>query len=275
MTDTAFTAEARLAPDEIAAYREDGIVVPRHRLSEARVGRLREALDRVIADNPAIRPERLISAHLESGTEGVKGSRVFLDLAFDSDILDLVGQLIGPDFALWGCQIFCKQQGDGLEVPWHQDGHYWPIRPLATCTAWIAIDASLRENGCLRVIPGSHRSRTLFAHLKEDRQDLALDQVLVEGTFDEGAARDIELEPGQMSLHDVFLIHGSRPNRSPRRRAGIALRYMPTSSHFDRTVFQPRTDAGGLTIDFSTRPLWLVRGTDRSGRNTGFAPRPV
>ena len=57
-------------------------------------------------------------------------------------------------------------------------------------------------------------------------------------------AVDLELEPGQMSLHDVNLIHGSNPNASPRRRAGVAYRYMPTTSHFDRQLFSSDAASG-------------------------------
>ena len=238
-----------LTAAELAAYREDGYVVPRHRLAPERTEALREVLDRLIRDNPTIRPERLVSAHIEgTNAEGVRGSRAFLDLARDDAILDLVTDVIGPDIVLWGCQIFCKPGGDGMEVPWHQDGQYWPIRPLATCTVWVALDPSTRANGCLRVIPGSHRGRVLHPHMTEDRKDLVLTQRAVDGTFDEAAAADIELEPGQMSMHDVYMIHGSAPNRTPQRRAGVAIRYMPATSHFDRGLMETN-DKSGYTVD--------------------------
>ena len=73
-------------------------------------------------------------------SEGVAGSKVFLDLARDPMILDVVEQLIGRDICLWGCQVFCKPAGNGMEVPMHQDGNYWPIRPLATCTVNVLPD---------------------------------------------------------------------------------------------------------------------------------------
>ena len=165
----------RLAPREIEQYRESGIVIPRYRLPASEIDRLRATLDRLIAENPGVRPERLISIHIDGDNgEGVRGSRDFLDLAHNPAILDLVEQVIGPDIILWGCQIFCKPGGDGMAVPWHQDGHYWPIRPLATCTVWVALDSSTTENGCLRVIPGSHRGEKLYAHMQEDRTDLVL-----------------------------------------------------------------------------------------------------
>ncbi len=258
---------ARLSVDQIERYRTEGYVVPELRLAEDRIARLCEALERVIFDNPNTRPERLVSVHISGlNSEGVSGDEAFLELAKDPEIVNLVAQLIGPDVILWGCQSFCKPGGDGMEVPWHQDGHYWPIRPLATCTVWVAIDDSVVANGCLRVIPGSHRGRTLHTHLKEDRTDVVLNQRVADGVFAESDAVDIELVAGQMSLHDVYMIHGSNPNRSTRRRAGIAIRYMPGTSQFDRQSSVPGTSAG-YTVDFSTRPLWLLRGQDRTGKN--------
>ncbi|MBM3600924.1 MAG: phytanoyl-CoA dioxygenase family protein [Alphaproteobacteria bacterium] len=258
---------AALSAEERGQYDRDGFVIPAYRLPADRLERLRATLDRLIADNPGIRPERLVSVHIEGrNREGVQGSRDFLDLAMTPDIVDLVADAIGSDIILWGCQIFCKPGGDGLEVPWHQDGHYWPIRPLATCTVWLALDPSTRENGCMRVIPGSHAARRLHPHMTEDRRDLVLNQRIDALAFDPTEAIDIELEPGQMSLHDVHMIHGSNPNRSPKRRAGVAIRYMPATSVFERDLIKPG-DASGYTVDFASRPLWLLRGRDRTGRN--------
>ncbi|MEO1695418.1 MAG: phytanoyl-CoA dioxygenase family protein, partial [Pseudomonadota bacterium] len=197
---------ANLTPSERTHYAEHGYVVPEFRLSADRVGLLRTTLDDLIAANPDVRPEKLVSAHIAGrNSEGVVGSNVFLDLAKDEDILDLVAQVIGDDIVLWGCHVFCKPGGTGFETPWHQDGHYWPITPLATCTVWVAIDDVTRENGCLQVIPGSHREKTLHAHMMEDCKDVVLTQSTSADAFDEDTAVALELEPGQMSLHDVFM----------------------------------------------------------------------
>ncbi|MBC8290942.1 MAG: phytanoyl-CoA dioxygenase family protein [Planctomycetes bacterium] len=256
-----------LTATEMASYQEHGYVVPEFRLPPDRVLKLREAMDRVIAANPATRPEQLVSIHIDGrNAEGVAGDSEFLAVARDEAILDMVEQCIGPDVILWGCQAFCKPSGDGMEVPWHQDGHYWPIRPLATCTVWIAIDDSVVENGCLRVIPGSHRERLLWTHEKQDRSDIVLNQSVADARFNESTAVDVELQAGQMSLHDVYLAHGSNPNLSTRRRAGLAIRYMPGTSLFDRDPEVTGTSAG-YTVDFSTRPIWLLRGEDQTGRN--------
>ena len=256
---------ARLHEDEIAHYRREGWVVPRYRLLPARVAAMVRALERLLRENPGVRPEKLVSAHIEGDNgEGVRGSRAFLELALDPEIVELVSGVLGDDVILWGCHVFCKPAVEGYETPWHQDGHYWPIRPLANCTVWVALEPSTRENGCLRVIPRSHAARRLHEHLHEERTDLTLNERMAE--VDESAAVDIELQPGQMSLHDVYMIHGARANTSGMRRTGAALRYMPSTSVFDRQL-RPVDGKSGVPVDFARRPLWLARGVDRSGRN--------
>ncbi|HET7836425.1 MAG TPA: phytanoyl-CoA dioxygenase family protein [Variovorax sp.] len=258
---------AQLSAREIAQYQSEGWVIPQFRLPEARVATMREALDELIRNNPGVRPEKLVSAHVEGDNgEGVRGSRRFLELAMDPEIVELVSGVIGDDVILWGCHVFCKPAAEGYETPWHQDGHYWPIRPLANCTVWVALEASTVENGCLRVIPRSHRGQVLHEHLHEDRTDLTLNQRLAVGSFDEASAVDLELQPGQMSLHDVYMIHGAQANTSAKRRTGVALRYMPATSVFERDL-RPVDGKSGVAVDFARRPLWLLRGTDRSGRN--------
>jgi len=257
---------AQLTAAELDQYKSAGYVVPAYALPSEQVTALRETLDDLIARNPDVRPEKLVSAHIEGrNDEGVVGSSMFLELARDPNILDMVEQVIGPDIVLWGCQIFCKPGGDGMEVPMHQDGEYWPIRPLANCTVWVAIDASKIENACLRIVPGSHREQRIFEHEHDMRDGLVLrDKVRQE--FIQTEPVDVELEPGHMSLHDVYLIHGSNANRSDKRRAGVAIRYMPATSLFERSLI-PRSDNSGFTVDFSTRPLWLMRGQDRAGND--------
>ena len=258
---------ARLAGDEITKYCEYGYVIPQFRLDPDKVTHLRGTLDELIRNNPGVQPEKLVSAHIEGPNgEGVRGSGEFLRLAQDPDILDLVADLIGEDIVLWGCHVFCKPGHTGLETPWHQDGHYWPMRPLATCTVWVALDPSTVENGCLRVIPGSHRGRVLQDHKHEDGDDLVLADRTVDDAFDESSAVDLELEPGQMSMHDVYIIHGAAANTSPQRRTGVAIRYMPATSVFERNL-NPADGKSGVAVNFAERPLWLLRGQDRTGRN--------
>ncbi|MEQ8584749.1 MAG: phytanoyl-CoA dioxygenase family protein [Thalassobaculaceae bacterium] len=261
------TGAHRLSDAEVAHYHEHGYVIPNWRLPPAALARMRADFDALQAANPAMGSDNMICPHVPSGgVQGLTGDPAWLDHASVPEILDMVEQLIGPDIALWGTTVFGKPPGTGKRVPWHQDGEYWPIRPLATCSAWIALDDATPENGCLRVIPGSHKQQRLRAHTQDDSDELALNQVLSADEYDESEAVDFVLEAGQVSLHDVYLVHGSEPNRSDKRRAGYVCRYMPTTSHFDREIGRALQAKGNL-VDFATRPLWLLRGTDACGLN--------
>ena len=166
-----------LTSDEIRAYENDGYVVPSYRVPESRMAALSAATEEVIAANSDTRPEQLPNIHITNGAgTHLKGHPAFLDIALDKDLVDLVSGVLGDDIVMWGCQIFCKPGSDGMEVPMHQDGQYWPIRPLATCTLWLAIDDSDRENGCLAVIPGSHRDQVHFRHATRTDDNLVLNQ---------------------------------------------------------------------------------------------------
>jgi Phytanoyl-CoA dioxygenase (PhyH) len=259
------SAGAGLDPDEVVRYHEDGYLVPRWRLPDELLERIRASLERLIAENPGVRPEHLV-LRWGGGAKALPTHAAFLDYVRTPALLDVVESMLGPDIICWGAHAFCKPAGTGLEVPWHQDGQYWPIRPLATCTAWVALDDSTRDNGCLRVIPGSHRTRTCYHHRLDERPDLALNQTVAEDQFDERAAVDVELAAGQMSIHDAYMIHGSRANRSDRRRAGLAIRYMPATSRYDRSIKMPG-GAAAIRQDMSRRPIYLVRGRDRAGND--------
>lgn len=266
-----------LTDAEVATYRDEGLVIPDWRIPDDWLARLRDEVDRLIARNPGVRPEQLSGAHNPWGQSArLVGSEVFLEFCRLPAILDMVERLIGPDIVLWGSQLFCKPAGDGMPVPWHQDGQYWPIDPLATVTVRVAIDDSLPENGCMRYLPGSHLARELVRHEYVTERHVALRQQLPE--IDERLARDDVLRAGQVSLHDVYLVHGSAANRSARRRADYAIRYMPATSRYVRDPDFPANAYAAKEsplMNYTTRPLWLVRGTDRAGNDftTGHGPR--
>ena len=256
-----------LTASEIETYRRDGLVVPSFRLGEAKLARLEAAVERLVAANPDVPPEYLIGPHIARPDDRDPGlHREFLELCLDPAILDLVESVIGPDIILWSSGVFCKPASVGREVPWHQDGQYWPLRPLATCSVWIAIDDSLPENGCMRYIPGSHAARRLYAHEHAGDGDLVLNRRVAPSEFDAASARDDALRAGEVSIHDVYLIHGSNPNRSGRRRAGYVMRYLPGTTFYDREMDVGQSSDIGIS-DFAKRPIWLARGADRTGRN--------
>jgi ectoine hydroxylase-related dioxygenase (phytanoyl-CoA dioxygenase family) len=253
-----------LTQAEIDHYRERGYVIPKYRLPEDLLQRTRQSLDALLATYTDVAPEDLANPHMLPPTEG-PCMNPFMQAARHAPVLDMLEQLIGPDIVLWITRVLCKPPAKGREVPWHQDGEYWPMRPLATCSVWIALDPVSTENGCMRFIPGSHSQQELYRHHVSDRDNLVLNLELDQDQFDEAQAVNVELEPGQMSLHDVRLIHGSLANTSGRRRAALIMRYMPATSHYDRSLVNQRRDNSPFNIFH--QPLWLMRGVDRSGKN--------
>ncbi|MGR8950471.1 MAG: phytanoyl-CoA dioxygenase family protein [Gammaproteobacteria bacterium] len=257
-----------LLSDEITYYQREGFVIPRQALPGALFNKLNAALEerlKRLGDQP---PDFIPLPHVpcsDADEKSLENARAFFEIATDDFILDNVEQIIGSDIVLWASALFCKPAATGLEVPWHQDGQYWPIRPRANVTVWIAIDDVNKENACLRVIPGSHRMGE-FAHETSDREDLVLNNVLKDERIDINSAVDIELNAGQFSMHDVDLVHGSQKNSSGRRRAGYALRYMPASSCYDRQI-NPGQASATVPLDFVERPIWLVRGKNLNPGN--------
>lgn len=255
----------RLSRQEMHTYRQDGLVRPDLTFARAELKALRAVLDATLAATTGQRPESIVCPHIASMNDLPAGlAEEWLAICTMPRILDLVEQVLGPDIVLWGSQIFCKPAGTGLAVPWHQDGHFWPIRPLATCSVWIAIDDVTLENGAMQYIPGSQRERRLFQHVSDDSKDSALNATLAPDVVDLSKAAVDDLKAGALSLHDVFLIHGSEPNRSDKRRAAFVIRYMPATSHFDRS----KAKVGSVHVNtmLAERQIFLVRGEDWTGK---------
>lgn len=255
----------RLSKAEMQVYRRDGLVRPGCKLGAEDVSGLQGLLDETLAATPTQRPESLVCPHIE-GMNGLPASITerWLAVCTRPDLLDLVEQVLGPDVILWGSQLFCKPAGTGLRVPWHQDGHFWPIRPLATCTLWLALDAVDAENSAMLYVPGSQRTRTLYPHADQQSEESALNAEMLPGDVDLERVAVDALEAGAFSLHDVYLVHGSEPNRSARRRAGFVIRYMPADSHYDRDL--ARSGSRHVATSLAERPIYLLRGEDRTGK---------
>jgi non-heme Fe2+,alpha-ketoglutarate-dependent halogenase len=186
-------------------------------------------------------------------------------LATHRRVLDAVEAVLGPDILLLASNFFCKypaeERGERF-VAWHQDVTYWGLEPPRAITAWIAIDDADVENGCMSVIPGSHRLGIL-EHGRSTRAGnlLSVNQEVPDGLVDAARAVSMPLRAGQMSLHDGMLLHGSLENRSRRRRCGLAARFTTP----DVRQAAPNSLRGYY------RPI-LVRGVDRYGH---FPPLEV
>src|SRR5262249_20811896 len=126
------------------------------------------------------------------------------------------------------------------------------------------------ENGCMRVIPGSHKRKELFGHESHTEAANVLSSRIDPETVDEGRAADVVVKAGGVSVHDPFIIHGSNEDLSNRRRAGLTIRYIPTSTTI---LVEEPDDGSGMKRKGIFPSAFLLRGEDRQGNNR-YHPRP-
>jgi non-haem Fe2+, alpha-ketoglutarate-dependent halogenase len=241
----------RLTDREIALFQQHGFVSPVTVLSPPQAQALREQLETF---------ERAQGGPLK-GALRHKTHLLFPwlnELIRNTGIVDAIEDLYGPNLLCWTTNFFIKEGNDPAFVSWHQDSTYWGLSSPDVVTAWVALSPSTIANGAMRVIPGTHKLDQI-AH----KDTFGANNLLTRGQevaveVDERQAVSLELQPGQMSLHHVRLIHGSPPNATAERRIGFAIRYIPTR------VRQLQGD------DSAT----LVRGVD-DFRTFAHEPRPL
>lgn len=239
-------------------FERDGYVTGLGLLSEAEVLRYRAAYERLESDAAARGSKaRITNRHLEDSD--------IWALATHPRVLECAREILGPDVILLSSGFFAKQPDSHDKfVAWHQDTTYWGLNPPFAITVWIAIDDSDVENGCMRVIPGSHKVG-LLPHGKSGKEGnlLGQDQAIAPSLFDESSAVDFILKAGQASIHHGELIHGSNPNCSKRRRCGMTIRL--TTPRVKPVLDGPNP--------FREKPI-LVCGEDRF-RHFDCVPRPA
>jgi hypothetical protein len=246
-------APGRLSTAEVAHYHNEGYTVFNQPvLSPEKFPALKTYFEGILSDLPPTgRPEAMDVPHLMHPA--------LFKWAFDDDILDLVAPIIGPDIALFSTHFICKPKGNGKRVPWHEDSAYWKgkIEPMRVCTVWLAIDPSLKENGCMMVIPRTHeKGRAGFSDY--DNVDATKNVFSTEITprqRDDAKRVYIELQPNQCSLHDARIQHGSEPNTSAIRRCGWTLRFCPASVKFNHEAMD------------GAHNVYLARGRNLAGNH--------
>ncbi|MQA85651.1 MAG: phytanoyl-CoA dioxygenase family protein [Streptosporangiales bacterium] len=149
-------------------------------------------------------------------------------LVSDDRLLEVTQIFLGDDLALFASHYISKPPYDGKPVLWHQDGAYWPLEPMRVVTLWLAVDDSTPDNGCMRVVPGSHREDLYELRRRDDVDSVLGSESAVE--VDESRAVDLVLAPGDVEVHHPNILHASYPNTSPGRRCGLTIRYIPTST---------------------------------------------
>lgn len=166
-------------------------------------------------------------------------------------ILDAVEDLIGPDLLVYTSTWFIKEADSPAIAAWHQDATYFGLRPHVHVTAWLALTDATADNGCMEFLPGSqrrgqlpHRAGVVAASVNRAGQAVTLE-------IDDAPAVHAPLRAGEFSLHHTLCLHRSQPNRSPGRRIGLAISYIPTSAQH-------------LGVEHKM-PAMLVRGRDTFG----------
>ena len=175
-------------------------------------------------------------------------------IATDPGIVNRVQDLLGQDLLLWRTMFFSKDPG-AKPIPWHQDYDGWPIEPFMVISAWVAIDHVTKSNGCIQLIPGSHRK--FYPLVETPEGHLETFTTMADPTsFDETNQVDMELQPGQFFMFNERLLHRSPANTSNRKRLGLAVRYITPQVRL---------------LDGNDRAM-LIRGRDTLGFNTLVDP---
>jgi len=141
-----------LSPQDVDFFRTNGYFLNRDRLFSPDKF---EGLQQIFEDHLADKGDKLSD---ELDTPHFRDPRL-LDYLLSDEVLDLVEPLVGPDIALWSSHFISKDPFTGRATPWHEDSAFWEGRLSEydrIVTVWLALGPSNRENGCMRVIPGTH-----------------------------------------------------------------------------------------------------------------------
>lgn len=203
-------------------YDTEGYAIFRQVVDADLIKEASQHIDWLMAKHPDMRPERLWHTLVVTDPFWVR-------LVSDPRLLDLAQLFLGPNLAMFASHYIAKPPFEGMPVLMHQDGSYWPLEPMQVVTLWLAVDYSGPENGCMRVIPGTHK---MDLQAMKGRTDVAnvLDSEIDPALVDESKIVDLVLQPGDVSVHQPAIIHGSNANNSPMRRAGLTIRVIPTST---------------------------------------------
>ncbi|QDU89579.1 Phytanoyl-CoA dioxygenase (PhyH) [Pirellulimonas nuda] len=249
--------EYRLTPEQIAAFHEDGYVVLDDVVSEAELAPLESLYDAFIRGEVAgmnrdfcdmsgpydrkFEDFELVNAVLPRGYRGeLKGN------VYERRAASISRQLLGGDATLDYDQFLAKRpKRSGAKFAWHQDLGYWPSTPhlnTLTATCSLALDDADSDNGCLLVVPGSHREPALRPHRPVFTGKAG------DGARDTGHTLSIELtdddrvvtlpvKRGSVSVHNERIIHGSPGNDSERWRRTYIVAFRPRATvDYERSI---------------------------------------
>ena len=265
----------------VRSYRDAGFHTPVRVLSAGEALDIRRALEAAEAEHgPVFTENRARAGAAFRGSYRYKSHLLFkwlADVVRRRAILDAVEELIGPDILCWTTHWFVKEARSPQYVSWHQDSNYWGVETDDLVSVWLAISASTVESGCVRLLPGSHKTPSM-EHVDTWAEKNMLTRGQTIEDVDESLAVNLELAPGEAALFDYRLAHASHPNRSADRRIGIGLRYIPPNARQVRhewdsaTLVRGRDPYGHFeleptpTRDFDPAAVEMYRRTDEAQR---------
>lgn len=212
------------------SFNQNGFVVIPGLLSEKETGFVSDEIDKIIAGKADYVPAECVVYEPNSSPRRVRNvfglhrlHSVFMDLARHPKIVAVVAQILGRPLRLYSSQLFAKPALVGTEVPIHQDMPYWPFEPYELVSAWIALDDSTLENGCVRFLPATHKLG-LLRHVPSGviGNSLKLEDERINGIKE----CPVEVQRGSCVLHHCLTAHRSEPNRSLHARRGLIFIYM-------------------------------------------------
>ncbi|MCP5025021.1 MAG: phytanoyl-CoA dioxygenase family protein [Actinomycetia bacterium] len=158
-------------------------------------------------------------------------SDVALAMVNHAGVVNIVSQVAGAHLPEWDGATKCMQSMLFFKPPglqgqaWHQDERFIPTRDRSLLGAWMALDDADVDNGCLWVVPGSHRRGQLFPTRDHGRPD-EFDPTDESYGFDESEAIPVEVAAGTVVFFNGYLLHRSLRNRSDRTRMALVNHYM-------------------------------------------------
>ena len=210
-------------PFNSAQYHREGVSILPLRIEKSLI-RLtcKELLEAFSGEFPA-QPKNQQNLHLKFES--------LFRLATHPLLLNAMEALIGGDILLLGTKLRNKppHQSDGRMFPWHQDSAYWNIDPPEALSAWIAIDDQGPANGCLWIIPRSHK-KGIVQHVKShNNNELRHKYELPTSLVNESDSTPLALVSGQIAVFHSLLFHKSEPNQSNDRRCTLLVRFVAPS----------------------------------------------
>ena len=219
-----------LSQDQIAFYHEQGYLGVENVLSAEEISALRQVTDDFVEKSRAV-TEHTEVFDLEPGHSSeaprlrrlknpIEQHPVYDQALRHEKILNIVSQLIGEGIRFNGNKLNMKSPGFGSAVEWHQDWAFYPHTNDDLLAVGIAMDDMLLENGCLLVIPGSHKGK-IYSH----HQEGFFAGAVTEPVPDAEKAVPIELSAGGISIHHARILHASAPNTSTKPRRLLLFQY--------------------------------------------------